>query len=327
MTKTIGIFVLAAALLIFLDLAAAQQPKKVSRIGYLDAFVSDPQSARLDAFRQELRKLGYIEGQNITIEYRFAEGKPDRLPELAAELVRLKLDVIVVQSLAVARAARQATKTIPIIMADGADPVAAGLVVSLAQPGGNVTGLTNLAPDLSVKRLELLREILPKLARVAVLPSPGGPGAGLHEMQVAAPSLNIQLQILQVRKTDDLARAFEKATKGRAEALALTPDPTGLFRANRKLIADLAVKTRLPAIYPTSGFVNSGGLMCYTADQLESYRRAATYVDKILKGAKPAELPIERPTKFELVINLKAAKQIGLTIPPSVLYRADRVIR
>jgi putative tryptophan/tyrosine transport system substrate-binding protein len=233
---------------------------------------------------------------------------------------------IVTQSNTVALAASSATKTIPIVMADGADPVANGLVASLARPGGNVTGLTNAATDLGVKRLELLKEIFPKLARIAVLPSPRAARV-LKEMQAAAPSLQIQLHIMEVRVADDLERAFETAANARVGALTLTPDPTGLFDANQQRIVALTVKKRLPAIYPFSPWVNAGGLMSYAADQLESYRRAAVYVDKILKGAKPADLPVEQPTKFEFIINLKAAKQIGLTIPPNVLVRADRVIR
>ncbi len=306
--------------------AQAQQSTKVPRIGFLVASTADAQSNRTDSFRRGLRELGYIEEQNIIIEHRYADGNPDRLPELAAELVRLKVDIIVVQNNSVARAASNTTKTIPIVMADGADPVSNGLVASLARPGGNVTGLTNAATDLGVKRLELLKEIFPKLARVAVLPSPRSARV-LKEIQAAAPSLQIQLHIMEVRVADDLERAFETAANARVGALTLTPDPTGLFDANRQRIVTLTVKKRLPTIYPFSPWVNAGGLMSYAADQLENYRRAAVYVDKILKGAKPADLPVEQPMKFEFVINLKAAKQIGLTIPPNVLARADKVIR
>jgi putative tryptophan/tyrosine transport system substrate-binding protein len=306
--------------------AEAQQPKKVPRLGYLAFATPDAQSARTEALRQGLRDIGYVEGKNITIEYRYAEGNLDRLADLAADLVRLKVDVIVVQNNTVARAVAGATKTIPIVMADGADPVAVGLVASLAHPGGNVTGLTNLTTDLSLKRLELLKEIVPNLARVAMLVTELV-SQERKEMQAAAPSLQIQLQILHVRVAGDLERRFEEARNARADALAVPSEPTGLFIANQKQIIELAAKRRLPAIYGLSRYANAGGLMSYAANELQNYRRAATYVDKILKGAKPADLPVEQPTKFELVINLKTAKQIGLTIPPSVLYRADKVIK
>jgi putative tryptophan/tyrosine transport system substrate-binding protein len=249
------------------------------------------------------------------------------LPELAADLVSLQVDVIVASNNIAALAASSATKIIPIVIASGADPVAAGLVVSLARPGGNVTGLTNLTTDLGVKRLELLKEMLPKLTRVAVLLGPGSLGLSLKEIEVAAPSLKIQLHVMDVRAANDLERAFEGATKARAGALAVTGDPTGLFLANQKQIIELAAKKRLPAIYASSSFVNAGGLMSYAASDLENYRRAATYVDRILKGAKPAEMLVERPTKFEFAINLRAAQQIDLTIPPNLLARADRVVK
>jgi putative ABC transport system substrate-binding protein len=307
--------------------AEAQQTKKIPRIGFLIAATRDTQSARTEAFRQGLRELGHIEGQNIAVEYRFGEGKTDRLSELVADLVRLKVDAIVAQNTLVARAASNATKIIPIVIASGADPVAAGLVMSLARPGGNVTGLTNVTTDLGVKRLELLKESFPKLTRVAVLPSPGSLGLELKEMRAAAPSLKIQLHILEVGVADDLERAFEGATKVGAGALAVTADPTGLFVANRKQIVELAANKRLPAIYTSSTYVNAGGLMSYAANDLENYRRAAVYVDKILKGAKPSDLPVEQPTKFEFVINLKTAKALNLTIPQSMLFRADKVIR
>lgn len=325
-TTIIGI-ALWTMLLALCPSATGQQTKTIPRIGYLVAGTPDTQSTRTEALQQGLRELGYIEGQTIAIEYRYAEGKVDRLPELAADLVRLKVDVIVVQSNTAARAASSATKTITIIMADGADPVANGLIASLARPGGNVTGLTNVQTDLGVKRLELLKEIVPNLTRVAVLPGPSGRGVVLKELQEAAPSLKIQLHILEVKVADDLERAFKGAAKARVGALAMTPDPAGLFIANQKQILELVVKNRLPAIYPNNRWVNAGGLMSYAADQLDNYRRAAVYVDKILKGAKPADLPVEQPTKFEFVINLKTAKQIGLTVPPNVLARADRVIK
>jgi ABC-type uncharacterized transport system substrate-binding protein len=326
MTSKIAICLLLTFFLLTVSLAQAQQSTKIPRIGFLSPGGSPGNDFRYEAVQQGLRELGYIEGKNIAVEYRGADGKVDRLPELAAELVRLKFDVIVVQNNTVAHAASNATKTIPIVMADGADPVTNGLVASLARPGGNVTGLTNAATDLGVKRLELLKEIFPKLARVAVLPSPRSTRV-LKELQAAAPSLQIQLHIMEVQVADDLERAFETAANARVGALTLTPDPTGLFDANRERIVALTVKKRLPAIYPFSPWVNAGGLMSYAADQLESYRRAAVYIDKILKGAKPADLPVEQPMKFEFIINLKAAKQIGLTIPPNVLARADRVIR
>ena len=325
--KWLALSVIACVFVAAAGVAEAQQSKRVPRIGYLAAATADAQTARTEAFRQGLRQLGYVEGKNITIEYRHAEGKPDRLPDLAAELVRLNVDIIVAQNNTVAHAALNVTKIIPIVRASGADPVAAGLVSSLGRPGGNVTGLTNLTTDLGVKRLELLKEILPRLARVAVLPSPGGRRQELKEMQAAAPSLQIQLQILEIPVADDLPKAFEGATKAGAGALAVTSDPTGLFISSRKQIVELAAKNRLPAIFTSSSWVGAGGLMSYAADSLEHYRRAAVYVDKILKGTKPADLPIEQPTKFEFVINLKTAKQIGLTIPPNVLVRADRVIR
>jgi len=261
----------------------AQQPKKIPRIGFLLSSTADAQSNRADAFRQGLRDLGYVEGQNISIEYRYAEGKPGRLPELVAELVRLKVDAIIAGTNLIARTAAAATKTIPIIMASGSDPVATGLVASLARPGGNVTGFTNLPTDLGTKRLELLKQIFPRLAYVAVLPSPSRTARELKEMQATAPSLQIQLRILEVRVAADLEKAFKEATKARAEALVVTSDGTGLFVANQKQIAELAVKSRLPAIYPGSTWVDDGGLMSYAGDETEGYRRAAVYVDKILK--------------------------------------------
>jgi putative ABC transport system substrate-binding protein len=324
------VYILAAVLLTTLDRAHAQQQAKVPRIGYVTPTAADPTSPRIKAFQQGLRELGYIEGKNIIVEYRFAEGNPERFPDLVAELVGLKLDIIVVQNSALARAAKKSTTTIPIVMANGGNLFGEGLVASLARPGGNVTGLTNVTRDLGVKRLELLKEILPKLTRVAVLWSPGGRGSegqNLKEMQTAAPQLQLQLHIMEVRAADDFERAFEGATKARAAALTVTLDPTGLFGSNRNKIVDLAAKKRLPAIYAASRYVDAGGLMSYAADELENHRRAATYVDKILKGAKPAALPIEQPTKFEFVINLKTAKALNMTIPQSVLYRADKVIK
>jgi len=325
--KWAGVFAIVVVLTVCGARIEAQQPKKIPRIGFLMPSTADAQSNRTDAFRKRLRELGYVEGQNISIEYRYAEGKPSRLPELVAELVRLKVDAIIAGTNTIARTAAAATKTIPIIMASGSDPVATGLVASLARPGGNVTGFTNLPTDLGPKRLELLKQIFPRLAYVAVLPSPSRTARELKEMQTAAPSLQIQLRILEVRVAGDLEKAFKEATKARAEALVVTSDGTGLFVANRKQIVELAVKSHLPAIYPGSAWVDDGGLMSYAGDETEGYRRAAVYVGKILKGAKPADLPVEQSSKFEFVINLKAAKQIGLTIPPNVLALADRVIR
>jgi len=328
MSTTVYRLALCAMLLALSSSAAGQQPKKLPRIGYLDAFSSAGTAERVGSFVQGLRDLGWVDGQNLSIEYRYADGKPERLAELAADLVNLKVDIIVVQSNTVARVAADTTKTIPIVMADGRDPVATGLAASLARPGGNVTGMTNLRTELAGKRLELLKETVPNYAHIAALCNPAaGPARELEELKAAAHSLKIQLHVLEVRIADEFEKAFREASKARVGALVMTSDPTGLFPANRTQIVELAVKNRLPAMYPVSGFVNAGGLMSYGANVPESYRRAATYVDKILKGAKPGDLPIERPTKFEFVINLKTANQIGVTIPPNVLARADKVIR
>lgn len=304
--------------------AGAAQP--AARIGFLSPF-SAPVPARWhEAFRQSLRELGWIEGQNITIEYRYANGKNDRLPELAAELVRLKVDVIVAFGGTDASIAKSATTSIPIVMASAGDPVAGGLVASLARPGGNITGLTQMAPELAGKRLELLKQIVPDLSRVAVLWYPRGTTSPLSwkEMQSPARELGIRLQSLEARSPADFAKAFHDATTARAGALLVLPDP--LFAGNLKRIAELAVKTRLPSMFHLREFADVGGLVAYGVDRAHMYRRAATYVDKILKGANPADLPIERPTNFELFINLKTAKTLGLTFPPSLLLRADQVI-
>ena len=307
--------------------AQAQQPTKIPRIGFLSATSLSTMSARIEALRQGLRELGYVEGKNIVIEWRSAEGKADLLPALAAELVRLKVDVIVTGGPPATRAAKEATITIPIVMEQDSDPVGLGYVASLARPGGNITGLSTLASEISGKRLELLKEIIPKLSRVAVLGTSTRPGnaQSLREVELAAGAFKVQVQYLDVLDVKDIETAFRAGTKGHAEAILVLQSP-GLF-SQRTQVADLAVKNRLPAIYPQTEYTEAGGLMYYGANTPDLFRRAAVYVDKILKGAKPADLPVEQPTKFEFVINLKAAKQIGLTIPPNVLARADRVIK
>ncbi len=310
-------------------IAEAQQTKKVPRIGYLSSTSLSAESSRLDGFRQALRDLGYVDEKNIVIEYRFAEGKFDRLPDLAAELVRLKVDVIVTTGSPATHAAQQATRTIPIVMTVVGDPVPR-FVASLAKPGGNITGLTQITRELSGKRLELLKEAFPKISRVAVFDdatlTAQQISGNLQETQMAAEALGIKLQSLEVGGPNpDLDGAFRTATSQRAGALIILPGP--VLELHRKRVVDLAAKSRLPAIYPSSQFVEAGGLMSYAADFVDLYRRAATYVDKILKGAKPRDLPVEQPMKFEFVINLKTAKQIGLTIPPNVLARADKVIK
>jgi len=311
-------------------IAEAQQPKKVPRIGYLSAADAARESARFEAIRLALRELGHIEGQNIATEYRYAEGKQDRAPELFAELVRLKVDIIVVAGGPVSvRAAKNATKTIPIVMmGSGTDPVMEGLVESLARPGGNVTGLTLLSGDLGGKRLELLKEAVPKLARVAVLYDPAVPVGEFQVKEVlpdAARALRLTFQPWEVRAADGFEKVFAAISKWRPNGLYVLRSP--LMAANGKRIAGFALKSRLPSMYQSREGVDAGGLMYYGADLADSYRRAAVFVDKILKGAKPADLPVEQPTKFELVINLKTAKQIGLTIPPGVLARANRLIK
>ena len=308
-------------------IAEAQQPAKIARIGYLTAGSLSAQTARIEAFRQGLRELGYVEGKNIVIELRFAEGKLDRQSELAAELVRLKVDVIVSAGPTVTRAAKELTVTIPIVMAQDGDPVANGFVASLARPGGNVTGLSALSPELSGKRLELLKETVPKLSRVAALGSSIEPNNAqiLRETELAAGAFGVKLEYLDVLSPKDIETAFRAASKGRAEGVLVLQ--SRVFTTQRKQIVELAVTGRFPAIYSSREYVEGGGLMTYGVNFTDLYRRAAVYVDKILKGAKPANLPVEQPTKFEFIINLKAAKQIGLTIPPNVLARADRVIK
>ena len=306
--------------------AHAQQPKKVPRIGFL--CFADCARPTWAALRQGLREHGYVEGQNVVIEYRSAEGKVERLSELAVELVRLKVDVIVTQSTPAIRAVQRATNIIPIVMANVGDPITQGFVATLAHPGGNITGFTNLSPDLGTKRLELLKEVSPKILRLAVFQNVLQHGPATKEVELAAKSLRVQLQILEVRGPNDLERAFEAVTRDRADALMTLPNP--LLREDkipRKRIVDFTLNHRIPSMHEGSEYVEAGGLMSYGPDGNDNFRQAATYVDKILKGSKAADLPVEQPTKFELLINLKTAKQIGLTIPPNVLARADRVIR
>ena len=330
MNRRTAIQRLATLFLTTASLARAQQPKKVPRIGYLSN--SDPatESTRSEAIRLALRELGYIEGQNIATEYRYPEGKSDRYPELAAELVRLKVDLIVAAGGTTTQAAKNATKTIPIIMVgSGVDPVEAGLVESLARPGGNVTGLTALNRELGGKRLELLKEAVPKLSRVAVLYDPANPPS-LHEVKELLPAdaraLKLTIQPWQIRAVDDFDKVFAALNKQRPDGLYAFGAGV-VMRPNQKRIVGFALKSRLPSVYSSREAVEAGGLMSYRADEADRYQRLAYFIDKILKGAKPADLPVEQPTKFELVINLKTAQQIGLTIPQSLLYRADKVIK
>jgi putative ABC transport system substrate-binding protein len=328
MRKTLLCLVVVAALGAA-PMVSAQQPKKVFRIGYLAPGDAAGDSIRAEAIRLALRERGYIEGQNIAFEYRYGKGKREQNPELAAELVRLKVDIILVTGgYPVMRAAKNATKTIPIVMTGaGLDPVEAGLVESLARPGGNVTGLTNLTTELGGKRLELFKEAVPGLARVAVIYDPGTPNhvLQLKEVQTAARPLGLIVRSWEVRGANDFDGVFAALNKQRPNGLYVPPGP--LFTTNRNRIVDFALKSRLPSMWGNREFVDAGGLMSYGADLAESYRRVAYYVDRILKGTKPAELPVEQPMKFELVVNLKTAKEIGVTIPQSLLYRADRVIK
>jgi putative ABC transport system substrate-binding protein len=321
-------FFIAIPIFAFVHCAEAEQPK-VSRIGYLSAAASfSTISVRTEAFRQALRELGYVEGKNVLIEWRSAEGKTDRLAGLAAELVRLKVDVIVTGGSTVTRFAKEATSTIPIVMTQDSDPVGSRFVASLARPGGNITGLATLRLELSGKQLELLKEIIPKLSRVAFFGTSTDPAnaQSLRETELAAGTFGVKVQYLDVLSPKDIEPAFRAAGKGRADAVLMLVTGT-VANSRRAEFAELAVKSRLPAIYYQREYVEAGGLMSYGPSVTDLDRRAATYVDKILKGAKPADLPVEQPTKFELVINLKAAKQIGLTIPPNVLARADKVIK
>jgi putative ABC transport system substrate-binding protein len=305
--------------------AEAQQAGKVPRIGFISMWAGPSDNAQLDAFRQGLRALGYVEGQNVALEIRYAGDRFEKLPDLAAELVRLKVDVIVTQSGVAGMAAKEATQTIPIVMASSKDAVRQGLVVSLARPGGNVTGLTLISPDLSQKRLELLRELFPKLSRAGVLwCAAGSPATEWTETLAAADALKVKLSSLEVRGPQDLASAFASAVRQRLEAILVFD--CSLLNPSAARITELSMKNRLPAVYPFSIYPAAGGFMSYGPDLRDAARRAAAYVDKILKGAKPADLPVEQPTKFELVINLRTAKALGLTIPPAVLVRADEVI-
>ena len=325
--KWVGLFAVVVALMMCGARAAAQQPARIPRIGILIPTSESNLSARIETFRQGLRELGYVEGKNIFIEYRYADGKLERLPDLADELVRLKVDVIVTPGGSAILAAKKASATIPMVFAAAPDPVGSGLVSSLARPGGNITGLSMMAPDLDGKRLELLKEVFPKVARVAVLRDRSGArgNLALTEMAGAAKALGLKLLSLEVRSLDDFEGAFARAKKERAQALITTTG--GLINTQQRQVLDFAAKNRLPAIYHYSEFVEAGGLMSYGPDNTDLWRRAADFVDKILKGAKPAELPVEQATKFEFLVNLKAAKQIGMTIPPTVVARADRVIK
>ena len=325
--STVGcIVILAFSIFVTPPAAEVQQPPKVPQIGFQSAAFPSAISARTEAFRQGLRELGYVEGKNIVIEWRYAEGKLDRLPALAAELVRLKVDVIVTAAPSSTRSAKEATSTIPIVMVYDDDPVGNGFIASLARPGGNITGLSSLAPEISGKQLELLKEMDPRLSRVAVLrTSPLRYARQVEEMERAAGALKVQLQYLDVGGPNDIETAFREAREGRADAVLMLASP--ILESHRTQVADLAVKNRLPTISHVSEFVEAGGLMSYGVSFIDLYRRAATYVDKILKGTKPADIPVEQPIKFELVLNLQAAQQIGLTIPPILLFQADKVIK
>src|SRR5215467_2790987 len=305
----------------------AQQAKKSARIGFLSGTSPSTATGRLNAFRQGLGELGYVEGKNIIIEYRWSEGKRERLPDLAAELVRLKVDIIVTGGPQTTRPAKQATSTIPIVMAQDPDPVGNGFVASLARPGGNITGLSSLAPELGGKQLELMKEIVPRLSHVAVFgtSTTSGNAQELREVELAAKAFGVKVQYLDVLSPKDIETGFRAASKGRADAILMLAGPVLVSQLAQ--VVDHAEKSRVPAIYPQTEYTETGGLMYYGTNTPDLFRRAATYVDKILKGEKPANLPIEQPKKFEFIINLKAAKQIGLTIPPNVLARADKVIK
>ena len=327
MKAKILVYMLPVFILGTIHLAEAQQPEKIPRIGYLTAGARSAAEAREEAFRQGLREFGYINGKNIIIEYRYAEATPDKVSALAAELVSLKVNLIVAVTTAGALAAKSATQTIPIVMRIAGDPVEDGLVASLARPGGNITGLTSLIQELGGKRLELLKEVVPRLSRVSVLRNPASQASlkWLKEWEIAGHALGLQIKSVAVRSPNDIDNAFRVSTKEGAGAMTALRDP--FINTQRKRIVDLAIKNRLPTIFDDNDFVQDGGLIFYGANLLDLQRRLAYFVDRILKGAKPADLPVEQPTKFELVINLKTAKQIGLIIPQSVLYRADKVIK
>jgi ABC-type uncharacterized transport system substrate-binding protein len=320
------VIALGASALAGAGAARAQAPARVRRLGLLTSFSPSETASWYQAFRLGLRDLGWVEGKNISIEYLYGEGRIDRLPDLAADLVRLKVDVIIASVTSDALAAKNATRAIPIVIVAPSDPVANGLVESLARPGGNITGLSQMVPQVAGKRLELLKEIVPKLSRVAVLWNPQGVGATLNwkEIQLPARQLGLQLHSLEARSPNEFDNAFEDAVRARAGALAILADP--VIVTNLKRIAGLAAKSRLPSIFNWSEFADAGGLVAYGPDRADLFRRAATFVDKILKGAKPGDLPIEQPTKFELVVNLKTAKALGLVIPQPFLMRTDRVI-
>ena len=305
----------------------AQQPTKIPQIGYLVGASLSTNAARIEAFRHGLRDFSYVERKNIVIDWRTADGKPDRLPALAAELVRLKVDVIVTGGPTVTRAAKEATSTIPIVMTNDPDPIGDGFIANLARPGGNITGLSTLSVELSGKRLEILRGVVPKLSRVAILGTSTSPGNAQmsKEIEIAAKAFGVTFQDIDVLDSKDIETAFRAAVNGRAQSVLTLSSP--ILDSQRAQIVEVAAKNRLPAMYHRSEYVEDGGLMFYGVNLLDLQRRAATYVDKILKGTKPADLPVEQPKKFELIINLKAAKQIGLTIPPNVLARADKVIK
>ena len=325
--KWAGVFALVIAFTLSAAVIEAQQTKKVPRIGLLSSNRPSPMPPVIEAFRRGLRELGYVEGQNILIEYRWAEGKDERYAILASELVNLGVDVIVTQGTAATVAAKQATNTIPIVVGGAGDLVGEGLVASLARPGGNVTGLTSVNPDLSAKRLQLLREAFPKVVRVAVLyhGGPGGDQEELRETQTEAKKLGVEIQALHVLEPDQFQRAYAAMTKERAQALIIFSGSFTVF--HRTALLELAAKIRIPTMCGPPEWSEAGGLISYGHDRRDQSRRAATYVDKILKGTKPADLPVQQPMKFELVINLKTAKQIGVTIPPTVLAQADRVIK
>ena len=327
MTNKIILLALCSLLLALCSAVDAQQPTKIPRIGYLSTVSPAVNATRIEALRQGLRELGYVEGKNILIEWRYAEGKVDRLPSLAAQLVHLKVDLIVTAASPPTRAAKELTSTIPIVMAFDDDPVGSGFVASLARPGGNITGLSSLALEIGGKQLELLKEIIPRLSRVAILGTSAVPQYAnlVKEIDLAAKAVGVKVQHLDVLNSSDLENAFGAASKALAGAVLVIGSP--ILNSHRTQIVVLAAKSRFPAIYSRPEYVQDGGLLYYGTSFPDLFHRAATYVDKILKGAKPGDLPVEQPTKFELVINLKNAKQIGLTIPPQVLARADRVIR